>query len=339
MSKESMNWLNTNILVGYTSSRGRAWWDNGSGADNHFDGPVPIERARKLLDIPFRFEPVGTQRTTVGGANDGEVTWVTDPDKVAVVHPHTGDRLGYFKPGFEIHQYNDALLDNVATILDDTLQIGSVGLLSRGGVAWVSVEVPENITTPEGVVFRPHLLAATSVNGQLSTTYKRVVTNVECDNTMGMALAENGQAIKIKHSKYSQFKVVEARAALNIIHTIAEDFAAEVKTLCEVSVSDAQWSAFLDAHAPVPEDKGRSRTMAETKREELTQLWKTDARVAPWTNTGYGVLQAVNTHDQWFGSVRGKSREERNWTETVKGSMDKLDGQTLKTLDKVLAAA
>ena len=49
----------------------------------------------------------------------------------------------------------------MANILDDDLSISSAGLLRGGAVAWVEVSVPESITTPEGVVFRPNLLATT----------------------------------------------------------------------------------------------------------------------------------------------------------------------------------
>jgi hypothetical protein len=43
-------------------------------------------------------------------------------------------------------------------------------LLKGGALAWVSVEVPDNIVTPEGVVFpgvvfRPNLLAARTHDG------------------------------------------------------------------------------------------------------------------------------------------------------------------------------
>jgi len=51
--------------------------------------------------------------------------------------------------------------------LDDNLSISSAGLL-RNRVAWVEVSVPDNITTPEGVVFRPNPLATTSFDGSLA---------------------------------------------------------------------------------------------------------------------------------------------------------------------------
>jgi hypothetical protein len=41
-------------------------------------------------------------------------------------------------------------------------------------------------------------------------------------------------------------RIAEAREALAVVHTIAEDFAAEVKQLCETTVTDKEWSRFLE---------------------------------------------------------------------------------------------
>ena len=43
--------------------------------------------------------------------------------------------------------------------------------------------MPDTITTPEGVAFRPNLLATTSFDGSSATTYKRTVTDTVYDNT------------------------------------------------------------------------------------------------------------------------------------------------------------
>jgi phage/plasmid-like protein (TIGR03299 family) len=202
------------------------------------------------------------------------------------------------------------------------------------------VEVPDSFTTPEGVEFRPNLLATTSFDGSLATTYKRVVTNVVCDNTMAAGLAESGQTYRVKHSKYSDLKALEARDALQLVHTIAADFADQVAQLTATKVSDQEWSRFLAEIIPNERDgqemTKRARTIAEKKRMEMTTLWTQDVRVAPWKNTAFGVLQAVNTHAHHLQTVRGAGRAERNMLRTVAGDFDTLDIATLDTLHAVL---
>jgi phage/plasmid-like protein (TIGR03299 family) len=339
MSKETTAWLNTNTLIGFTDKRGKAWHYRASdqGAQsNHYAGPVPVE---DVLSRLFYWKAAKGTVTASWITPDG-VTSTEDKKRFPVGRIDTGDIFGYFADGYEIHQYRDWLVTQVGNILDDGLGIGSAGLLRNGAQAWVSVEVPDTIRTPEGVEFRPNLLACTSHDGSIATTYKRVVTNVVCDNTMAAGLSENGQQIKIKHSRYSKLKLAEARDALAIMHTVADDFAAQVKALCEIEITPREWSQFLNAHVPMSDaDSKKSQTMRANKRAALSRLWNNDNRVTPWKGTAYGVLQAVNTYSHHEATVQGASRPERNMSNAVLGKYDALDLDTVKTLDRVLAGA
>ncbi|MEU5437162.1 DUF932 domain-containing protein [Streptomyces sp. NPDC020719] len=336
MSQESLEWLNANTLIGFTDKRGTAWHYRAalqSDTPNHYPGPVPVEDVKRRL---FGWEavagPVYVKSPVTGGL-------VQVPERQAFVRSDSGHVMGIFGDGYEGHPYKEWLIGTVAQLLDSDLAVGSAGLLRQGAVAWVSVEVPDNVRTPEGVEFRPNLFGATSFDGSLATTFKRAVTNIVCDNTMSAGLAEIGQQIKIRHSRHSGLRLGEARDALGIVYEIADDFAAEVKRLCGQTVTDRQWQSFLDAHVPMPEERGRSRTMAEHKREALDRLWWKDARVTPWQNTAYGVVQAVNTFTHHEQMVRGAVRAERNMLRAVTGGVDDLDLGTLHTLDAVLAGA
>lgn len=357
MSKETMSWLNSNTLIGYTSKRGSAWHyraDLQGPEPNHYSGPVPVQDVRRRL---FGWEAesweVYARKPEADTFDPDEL--LAQPDHAAMIayildalglrHQHTRQAItrsdnehvmGIFGGGYEPHPYGEWLLTTVANILDEELHIGSAGLLRGGAVAWVSVEMEDNVTLPEGVQFRPHLLATTSFDGSLATTFGRKVTNVICDNTHGIAMAERGQQIKIRHSRNSRLRLTEARQALNVIHEITEGFAAEVARLCAVDVSDAAWTAFLDAHTPLPDAQGRSRANAERKRDTLTRLYDHDQRVAPWHGTGWGVLQAVSTYAHHEGIVRGAERAERNMLNAVTGRTDDLEQQILDTLARVL---
>lgn len=340
MSKETLAWLNTNILIGFTDKRRRAWHYRASDQGeepNHYPGAIPVEDVLRRL---FSWDAVKGTATATFVTEHG-VTTVEDTKRFPVGRADTGEVFGYFADGYEIHQYREWLVTNIANILDSdrALGIGSAGLLKGGAQAWVQVEVPDNVRTPEGVEFRPHLTACTSLDGSLATTYKRMVTVNVCDNTLAAGLRENGQQFKVKHSRYSKLKITEAREALAVIHTVADEFAAEVKSLCETTVTDRSWAAFLDAHAPLPEQPGRAHTLAERQRDALTRLWNTDERVAPWRNTAYGVLAAVNTYAHHEATVRGTSRPERNMARAITGGIDQLDHATLTTLGTVLESS
>ncbi len=55
------------------------------------------------------------------------------------------------------------------------------------------------------------------------------------------------ELVKVRHSRHSKMRLGEARPALAVVHTIADDFAAQVAELTATTVTDRQWAAFLDA--------------------------------------------------------------------------------------------
>jgi phage/plasmid-like protein (TIGR03299 family) len=357
MSQETIADLNTNTLIGCVATRGQAWHyraaDQGAQS-NHYDGYVPVgdvrrrlfgwqaEKRRVAMEIPAELGDMDHL-----DADGQPALWVIQDDIVGIGRNDSYARLGVFSADYEPHQYDAWLIGGPADLIDQSsgeLGISSAGLLKGGAVAWVEISVPDSITTPEGVTFRPNLLACTSFNGSIATTYKRTVTNTVCDNTMAAALGEAGQQYKVKHTRFSQMRLSDAREALAMVHDTAADFEAEVAELCRLEVTDKQWGAFLDAHASLTDDHGtvltgRGATMAQNKRDTLGTLWRSDERVAPWAGTAYGVLQAVNTYEHHYASVRGSDRADRNMLRAVKGEWENIDRESVATLRRVLISA
>jgi phage/plasmid-like protein (TIGR03299 family) len=354
MSKETLEHLNTNTLIGHTAHRGTAWHyraEHQGDESNHYDGAIPVEDVQRRLfcwtadsrpigvELPATFETM-----THLNAEGNPARWETISDRQAITRSDTDHVMGIFTTGYERHQYDQWLLTSVANILDDDLSISSAGFLREGAIAWVEVSIPESIHTPEGVEFRPNLLATTSFDGSIATTYKRTITAVVCDNTRELALSESGQQVKVKHSRNSNLRLAEARDALQIVHSAADAFAAEVAELCATPVSMRQWAKFLDRLVPCTDDDGqplvgRSLTQTSNKREAIDSLYWSDLRVAPWANTAYGVVQAVNTYEHHESVVRGKPRAERNMLRTISGDFGRLDTTTWRTLQPILEEA
>ena len=322
MSKETSEWLNQNVLVGMTDKRGTAWHYKASDQGeepNHYNGAIPIEDVRRRL---FNWQAKKLRMHVEG--REGEQ--ITVPHRVAIVRDDTHQVLGVVSPSYEPHQYDEWLLGAVANMLDDDLVIGSAGLLKNGAISWVQIEMPENYRVAD-VEFRPNLLATTSFNGKIATTYKRTVTIVVCDNTRNAALKENSETLTIRHTANSMLKLADARTALGIVHQMADDFAREIETLLAVKVSDRKFEQFVKTHVPIrAEESKQAVTRAENTRLEFFNLWQNDVRVAPWRGTGFGVLQAVNTHRQHLRPTRGETMTvERTMIETLTGRTELAD--------------
>jgi phage/plasmid-like protein (TIGR03299 family) len=347
MSAETSNWLNTMTLQGFTDKRGTAWHYLASeqGAEsNHYAGAIPVEDIKRRLFnwTPFSAPITVTVPDTITDDGVTEGFTVTDPERQAIGHPVTRDIFGIFKSGYVVHGFNEWCVGKVENLLGSGLAPGSAGLLKKGAVGWVQMELPETISHgASGVDFRPNLTATTSLDGSLSTTYVRGNRLVVCDNTLSAALLDStALTVKIKHTRYSAAKVNSMAAALELIETQAEEFGAVLDTLTSAPVSSKELSTFLDLYVPVTDAKGevltgRSLTMAHNKRDGLTGLYNHDNRVSPWAGTEFGVLQMANTFEQHAGIIRGQMvRAERNAMQFLTGAVDKMDANVLTTLAK-----
>jgi phage/plasmid-like protein (TIGR03299 family) len=334
MSRESMDWLNNNTLIGFTDKRGTAWHRDLSlinGLDNHYAGAIPVEDIHSRL---FNWHAIPSTVYVDGGMEFG---LMKDESRKAFIRSDNGVILGTHSDSYQGHGYGEWLVEHLASLVGAEAQFANAGLLRKGAVAWVQIEMPENVTLTGGVTLRPFILATTSFDGSVASTYKTGATNVVCDNTYSMFMGEAGEKYKRKHTKNSTFNVLDAAATVNTLHLVAERMTSDIERLLSVDVSERAWAHFVEAHAPIaPGDTKRTVTMAETKRQALTGLWRTDARVAPWQGTAWGVVQAVNTFNEHLAIVRNATREERKFTRAVKDEIATADRETVTTLSRIL---
>lgn len=333
MSRETLQHLNTQTLIGYTGKRGNAWHyraDLQGQEANHYPGPIPVDDLYRRL---FNWSPLEAEVRAVAIVDDGVVT-ITDPTRKAILRSDTHAVLGIFKQGYQPHPYGEWLVKNVAHVLDADLAVGSAGLLSGGAVAWVQIEMEDTLSV-EGVEFRPFLTAATSLDGTLATTYGTGVQAVICDNTLSAALGSFTTRIKIKHSRQSLGRITDAREALGIVHSVADTFAGQVEQLVNETVDDARWHRFVRAYVAPTTDSRRATTNAAAKAEALHRMWFSDPRVTPWHGTAYGVLAAVNTWAHHEAEIRNADRATRNTERAVSGKFDALDNHTVNVLATV----
>lgn len=344
MSRETSEWLNTMTLIGFTEKRGPAWHyrESSQGAEpNHYPGAIPVDDVLRRL---FNFEVVEAPVYYLLNADDvdengAEPQFVrSQAGRKGMLADDNHYDLGAFKDGYVGHGYQEWLIDQVSLILDDDLKIGSAGLLKNRAKAWVSVEMEESMFA-EGLHFRPQLINATSFDGSMATTLKSAVQVVVCDNTLDMGLAEAGGVFKIRHSKYSNAKINDVRDALGLVHTMGEDFAQELRALTEWKISEPNFERHLELMVPKPKEEGRSMSIATKKQDEIIKLWREDERVAPWRGTALGVVQAYNTWNHHFQTIRGdSSRGQRNMENVINGRFATADQKVLATLAEVAPA-
>lgn len=334
MSRETIEHLNTQVLIGFTEQRGNAWhYKKEAQGDepNHYPAAVPVSDVqRRLFSWKAKSVPMFVEGKPDGGFQTGIVAV---PNRRAIIRDDTHQVLGVVSESYTPHQYDEWLVKQVANLLDDDLSIGSAGVLKGGAVAWVQVEMSENWKVA-GVEFRPHLLATTSFNGEIATVYKRTCTIVVCDNTRAIALREASQEFRVKHTSRSLLRLIDARDALSIVHGIGDEFALEIEKLMSVKVSDRDFDRFLTVLSPSDDRESKqSQTRAENLRNTLRQMWQNDVRCAPFRGTGFGAIQTVNTWRQHIKPTRaGRNIMERTMLDTMTGITEVEDRKVVEML-------
>jgi phage/plasmid-like protein (TIGR03299 family) len=344
MSKETMTWLRENIRIGYVTQDGPAWWaaDNHMADGSHFSGPVPIEEVRRILSVPL---VEGTMTVNYTGANGESMAAKNTADFKPIVRQDTGQMFKVFKSGYQIHAYEEWMLNKVARVLDTNksdLTAKSVGLLQGGAQAWLQIRLSEEFEV-NGFGYVPFFTAATSANGSLSSQFDLGFDAAVCDNTLSYALLNATTKAKFRHTLNSNGRDDFVRDSLGLLFTAKDEFAAAAEMLMSIPVSEAQWTEFLNQSVPVPAAKEGARgtrgvTIATNRQTEMNDLYFTDPKVKPWNGTAFGAFQADNTWRTWNGVVRGADggRMERYHSNMIDGTVAEGDTQALKVLGKVL---
>lgn len=358
MSAETSEWLHNNVLVGRTDKYGSAWWNRTGqttdGQANHFDGFIDVDEVdRRLFSWEATYEPIYRRVVTpteVTNPLTGEVvtidhvSYVEHTDHKMVVHGDNGTVFNIVSPRHGIHQYRQALLDNVAAILDEArgdLGIASAGLLDGGGTAWVQIEPPEGVEF-NGDRLYPFLCAYSSHTGQYATQYRPGSIRTVCDNTLALFDRTGGDAYKIRHTLNSRLDIVEARRVIDVVFAQFDVFAAEVERLLNTKVTAKVFDQVLTKVYPIPApgSKAAAVTRRDNRVAAIRDLYENDPRVAPWAGTAWGVVNAFNTFNNHLRPIRsGATRFDRNRAGFLTGRFAKDDLAVAAAVKELASAA
>ena len=110
MSKETLEWLNANTLIGFTAKRGNAWHYRASlqgDEPNHYPGPIPVpDVERRLFGWQAVSSAVYIENPVTGGLAEA-------PGRQAIIRSDTGDVMGIFTDGYEPHPYGEWLIGTI----------------------------------------------------------------------------------------------------------------------------------------------------------------------------------------------------------------------------------
>jgi phage/plasmid-like protein (TIGR03299 family) len=270
------------------------------------------------LDWTVSLRPV----TTVDG--DGQP--VELPDHRAVVRDDTGAPLGVVGRDFHPHQPADVL--ELARLTVDAVgsdaQVETLGSLRGSRIVFATIALPGDVTIA-GDVHLPRLVWATGMDGTLATRAVSTMVRAVCANTLRASFRSARTTWSARHTASLAGRAGDVRHALRLAWSNADSFAAEVDALCRQHVDDADAARVLTGLWPDNPDAGaRARTRAARARNAVSSLYRDDDRVAAWYGTAWGLLQAVNTWEQWHAPTR-TDRGERTLVQLLAGTRTRTD--------------
>jgi phage/plasmid-like protein (TIGR03299 family) len=330
-----------NAMIGYTTQR-EAWQSNGfmkmqaDGTyaawwkDDNFKlaypGPIPVADVHHHLlgwvtqecDIAVKLYLPTTQWDEAHDFDvdeDGNRTagfkWIADTESKAIVRPDNEAIFGYFgRDSYEKHDYMP-IIQQCQNIADGELGIASAFLMDHGAVFIIGMELPEEVTTTEGIAHRVRLQASTSQNGRFATRWDIVDEFAVCSNSFQLNINKadkRGNSYSVKHTSRSLGRVMEARQALGLVYKATEDFNLFLDAMTKVDITNQQFDAIVNGLVPMPEvkmnDKGEQSnkaafTICDKKRDKLGTMYRTDNRCRWFNGTLFGAFQTWSTWNQW----------------------------------------
>ena len=318
-----------------------------------YDGGIPVGEINRLLFnfdalevpsanlIPVTLESGEPFDTII----DGQAYRVNVvPNKKAIVRSDDFSELGRHGATYAAHHYEDWMLRKISNVVQGGLIIDNAGTLRNGAQAFVTIRLDEELHDGStGLDFWPFLLAYTSLDGSLATTYSAGVRLPICDNMhQGYAAAAKaaGRQYKAKHTRYSTSANVVAgvQQALSIMDRAATGMVDFAQELTQIELSRKQWIQVLDIiEPPAAADASKVKvTKTENRRNLLDDFYVTSPMNAPWTGTAFGALQAVNSYEQHARMSRGMPAAERVFDRAIRGDLLDADVSALEAISKVV---
>lgn len=287
------------------------WHRLGEVIGDSFDRSTIDELAPWILSDVEKIRP---HYLTPNGIQEGKT--------VGIMRTYDGKIVGegHGAESYGIVQSSDVLAMAEAIAKESDFPIVSAGTLREGSQVFFTLYTGED--SPAGYEMRSYITACTSHDGSLTAQVfgSNIVT--VCANTLAWSLAGAFQPVRIRHTRHAGDRAKDAVRALEAQRAGQARVSAQVERLACTPVTPSDLRGLLDYVAPVPEEDGRSRTIAQNAQAKILRIYRTDHRAQPWADTALGFVQAVNTYENWDAIVRGKGanvRAERQFASMLKG--------------------
>lgn len=198
-----------------------------------------------------------------------------------------------------------------AEIIDQTgvAKLDSLGVIRRDRQYFMTYDMGE-VRIGEHEI-RNTLTIAGSFDGSLALTALDTATIVVCANTLAMAL--KGEVVhRFKHTSGIVDRVAWATDAISKNRTTSDELQNVGNALVATSVSGQDFDSIMNSLFPLGDEVSKkAETQHLAARQGIRQVYEATEGIDLMLGsqgTAWGVVQAVNTYENWGGPLR-KSKE------------------------------
>lgn len=212
----------------------------------------------------------------------------------------------------------------------------TAGALGQGEKIWCLAQIGSGFEVVPGDKHETYLLFTTSHDRSQAATCKVVTTRVVCQNTLSMALGEQGAFLKIRHTSNMDRKMEQAKKLVTGATMQVQDIEDKLRTLATRRLSQDSYMTIMTRLFGDAET-GMMTKMALDRITEVTTLFdKNDGKEGfkEVYGTAYGLLNAITEHTDHFRQtfVGTERNDEARASSALFNSGAKLKEQALEVI-------
>lgn len=228
------------------------------------------------------------------------------PGRYGIVRNDTGVVLGVVGNRYRVHQNEEAFAP-IEDILDSSdLEVETAGVKNDGQQVFITLKLPEGISIAGEDSHEAKLLAVTSHDGSLATTFAVMIGRLACFNALRPALA-TPRKFSIRHTANSAVKITEVREALEITFSYVDEFNELMQRWLDEPVGNHQFDSLVNKMLPIREGLSQGRVEAvQDRRLALWKLFEDSDTNTFGRGTKYAAYNALNEYSNWHLPLRGR---------------------------------
>lgn len=216
-----------------------------------------------------------------------------------------GDKFNIVQPSEVLEFFRDLTEQN-------GMVLSTAGVLFGGNRFWALAETGREAEVTKGDMIKGNLMFVTSVDGTLSNTAKFVSTRVVCNNTLAIAMKENG-GLMVRKTHRGVWDSTQAKIDLGLLDSSWDAFMLDLRRLSNRKMSDDEVQKFFKKTFYDPKHDECNQPIGAVKRvNTLMSKYIVGAGAEYAHGTAFGALNAI-TNLFTHGTGRQRVLERKFW--------------------------